>query len=64
MMPNKIAAHNAGWRTQFRFAGSVFWSGVCELHRSALPHHALGFMVFGLRAGALVADDSGVTGQT
>jgi len=32
-MPNKIAAHNAGWRSQFRFAGSVFWSGVCELGR-------------------------------
>jgi hypothetical protein len=22
--PNKITAHNAGWRFQFRFAGSVF----------------------------------------
>jgi hypothetical protein len=33
LRPNKIAAHNAGWRTQFRFAGSVFWSGVCELVR-------------------------------
>ena len=29
-MPNKITAHNAGWRSQFRFAGSVFWPGVCE----------------------------------
>jgi hypothetical protein len=32
--PNQVTAHNAGWRTQFRFAGSVFWSGVCE-YRSA-----------------------------
>jgi hypothetical protein len=32
-VPNKIAAHNAGWRSQFRFADSVFWSGVCELAR-------------------------------
>jgi hypothetical protein len=32
--PNQITAHNAGWRTQFRFAGSAFWSGVCEFHRS------------------------------
>jgi hypothetical protein len=28
--PNKITAHNAGWRIQFRFAGHVFWPGVCE----------------------------------
>jgi hypothetical protein len=33
VMSNKITAHNAGWRTQFRFAGSVFWSGVCEFYR-------------------------------
>jgi hypothetical protein len=26
--PNQIPTHNAGWRTQFRFAGNVFWSGV------------------------------------
>jgi hypothetical protein len=64
MMPNQITAHNAGWRIQFRFAVSGSGSGVCEYFRSALPRHALGFMVFGLRAGALVADDSGVTGQT
>ena len=31
--PNQITAHNAGWRTQFRFAVSVFWSGVCEFCR-------------------------------
>jgi hypothetical protein len=31
--PNKITAHNAGWRTQFRFAVHVLWSGVCEFHR-------------------------------
>ena len=30
---NQITAHNAGWPSQFRFAGSVFWSGVCEFHR-------------------------------
>jgi hypothetical protein len=28
--PNKITAHNVGWRSQFRFAVNVFWSGVCE----------------------------------
>jgi hypothetical protein len=28
--PNKITAHNAGWRSQFRFAVHGFWSGVCE----------------------------------
>ena len=28
--PNQITTHNAAWRTQFRFAGNVFWSGVCE----------------------------------
>ena len=32
-LSNKIAAHNAGWTSQFRFAGSVLWSGVCELGR-------------------------------
>ena len=31
--PNKITAHNAGRRSQFRFAVSVFWSGVCEFYR-------------------------------
>jgi hypothetical protein len=31
--PNKITAHNAGWPSQFRFAVSVFWSGVCEFQR-------------------------------
>jgi len=31
--PNQITAHNAGWHSQFRFAGSVFWSGVCEFCR-------------------------------
>jgi transposase len=30
---NKITAHNAGWPSQFRFAVSVFWSGVCEFMR-------------------------------
>jgi len=34
-MPNQITAHNAGWRILFRFAGSVFWSGVCEFWRWA-----------------------------
>jgi len=33
--PNQITAHNAGWRTQFRFADGVFWSGVREFRRSA-----------------------------
>jgi hypothetical protein len=33
--PNQITTHNAGWRTQFRFAGNVFWSGVCEFRRWA-----------------------------
>jgi len=33
-LPNQITAHNAGWPSQFRFAGNVFWSGVCEFHRS------------------------------
>jgi hypothetical protein len=33
MMPNNIAAHNAGWRLQFRFAVSVLWPGMCELRR-------------------------------
>jgi len=32
-MANQVTAHNAGWRSQFRFAGSVFWSGVCEFSR-------------------------------
>ena len=35
-VPNQITAHNAGWPSQFRFAGSVFWSGVCEFKRSAV----------------------------
>jgi hypothetical protein len=43
-MSNKIAAHNAGWPSQFRFAVSVSWSGVCELARS--PKHMLRTMVF------------------
>jgi hypothetical protein len=29
----KITAHNAGWRTQFRFRGQRLWSGVCEFWR-------------------------------
>jgi hypothetical protein len=31
--PNPITAHNAGRRVQFRFAGGVFRSGVCEFER-------------------------------
>jgi len=31
--PNKITAHNAEWRIQFRFAGSVSCSGVYEFWR-------------------------------
>jgi len=31
-LANKITPHNAGWRSQFRFAGSLFLSGhVCVL---------------------------------
>ena len=33
--PNQITTHNAGWRSQSRFAGNVFWSGVCEFWRWA-----------------------------
>jgi len=35
MMPNQITAHNAGWPSQFRFAVSFFWPGVCEFWRYA-----------------------------
>src|SRR5512138_1106440 len=36
--PNQVTAHNAGWPSQFRFAVSVLWSGVCEFcRRSMLP---------------------------
>ena len=31
--PNQITTYNARWRTQFRFAGNVFWSGVCAFRR-------------------------------
>jgi hypothetical protein len=31
--PNKIAAHNAGGRAQFRIRGSRRWSGVAEFWR-------------------------------
>jgi hypothetical protein len=31
---NQITAHNAGWRTQFRFRGSRHQPGVCEFCRS------------------------------
>lgn len=40
-MPNKITAHNAGWRNQVRFAGSVSWSGVCEFYRWRLLYGEL-----------------------
>jgi hypothetical protein len=33
MQANKIAAHNAGWRLQFRFAGGILGPGMCELQR-------------------------------
>lgn len=39
--PNQITTHNAGWRTQFRFAGNVFWSDVCG-HWSVLTRTAHG----------------------
>jgi hypothetical protein len=32
-MSNQITAHNAGWRSYFRFAVNVAWSGVCEFWR-------------------------------
>jgi hypothetical protein len=32
---NKLTAHNAGGRSQFRFAVLLFWPGVCEFNRSA-----------------------------
>jgi hypothetical protein len=32
-MHNQITAHNTGWPSQFRFAGIVFCSGVCEFRR-------------------------------
>jgi hypothetical protein len=35
LLPNQITAHNAGWPSQFRFAGGVFWSAVCEFCRLA-----------------------------
>jgi hypothetical protein len=35
MMPNQITAHNAEWLSEFRFAGDVCWSGVCEFYRYA-----------------------------
>ena len=41
-------------------ADRAFPAAVAELDRSALPHHAFGCLVFGLQAGELVADDSGV----
>jgi hypothetical protein len=31
--PNQITVHNAGWRSQFRFADRVSWPGVCEFQR-------------------------------
>jgi hypothetical protein len=34
-VPNQITAHNAGWRSQFRFAVHGLVSGVCEFYRSA-----------------------------
>jgi hypothetical protein len=30
MKPNEIPAHAAGWHHQFRFAGGVLRTGVCE----------------------------------
>ena len=31
--PGPYPAHNAGWRSQFRFAALVFLPGVCEFNR-------------------------------
>jgi len=33
MTANQITAHNAGWRSQFRFAVHGCWPGVCEFCR-------------------------------
>lgn len=29
-LPNKTTAHNAGWRSRFRFAVNVLWSSMCK----------------------------------
>jgi hypothetical protein len=42
---NKITAHNAGWRSQFRFADGVLWPGVCEFHRSASMRFSASILV-------------------
>jgi hypothetical protein len=46
--PNKITPANAGWRIQFRFAGSRHRPGVAEFgsfgvrdHGALLPDHVL-----------------------
>jgi hypothetical protein len=40
--PNQMTANSAGWRIQFRFAGSLFWSGMREFNRSAcIPDAAM-----------------------
>lgn len=36
LSPNKITAHNAGWRSLFRIRGSHRWPGVCEFRRSPM----------------------------
>ena len=58
-----MAAHNARWTSPFRFAGSVFWSGVCELGRSARNMRIVGisFLLFGLTACTSTQDLSGAS---
>ena len=56
MPSNKITAHNAGWPSQFRFAGNVFWSGVCEFwrHDHTMKSRASSFLAARLIAASIV----------
>jgi hypothetical protein len=45
---NQITAHHGGWRTQFRFAVSVFWSGVCVIKRQFYLPVLIGSLVVGV----------------
>lgn len=59
---HQITAHNAGWPSRFRFAGSVLCSGGCELYRSLRhftsrstmknPHHRVSCLTVFLLAGS------------
>jgi hypothetical protein len=37
--PNEITSHKAGSPSQFRFAGTGFWSGVSEFYPFARNNH-------------------------